>query len=56
MILNPKIEKSSYRGRGTPPPTPSPRLGRFTPSPALYNYFQYFSLTLILMPAICVQI
>ena len=48
MILNPKIEKSPYRGRGD---TPSPRLGRFAPSPSLYNYFQCFFFTLIFMPA-----
>ena len=51
MILNPKIEKSPQAtvGGGTPP---SPRLGRFAPSPSLYNYFQWVFFTLIFMPGI----
>ena len=49
----PKLKNLPTVGGGTPPsdPTPSPRLGRFAPSPSLYNYFQCFSLTLIFMPA-----
>ena len=44
----PKLKNPPTVGGGTPP---SPLLGRFAPSPLLYNYFQCFSLTLIFMPA-----
>ena len=50
----PKLKNLPTVGGGTPPspPTPSPRLGRFAPSPSLYNFFQ----CLIFMPVIYLYI